>query len=122
MVKLLMGPIFDVFIDSSGMHSSAPKSTGFVEALWRRREGVPDASLDPSPATAVGQARASNTLRAESGRPSHLVVSMSEGHGTRRVARARGGYVGGGIIAAIRARSVSILSTTESRSIISSSE
>ena len=38
-----MGRTFDVFIASSGLHSSAPKSAAFVEALWRRRERVPDA-------------------------------------------------------------------------------
>jgi len=43
LVKLLIGPTFDVFIDSSRLHSSAPKSTTFVEALWRRREHVPGA-------------------------------------------------------------------------------
>ena len=41
LIKLLIGATFDVFIDSSGLHSSAPKSTAFVEALWRRREGSP---------------------------------------------------------------------------------
>ena len=41
LVKLLIGTMFDVFIDSSRIHSSAPKSTGLVEALWRRRERVP---------------------------------------------------------------------------------
>lgn len=41
LVKLLMGTTFDVFIDSSELHLSAPKSTAFVEALWRRREHVP---------------------------------------------------------------------------------
>jgi hypothetical protein len=43
LVKLLMGPTFDVFIDTSGLHSSALKSTAFVEAFWRRREHVPAA-------------------------------------------------------------------------------
>jgi len=43
LVKLLMGPTFDVFIDTSGLHSSALKSTAFVEAFWRRREPVPAA-------------------------------------------------------------------------------
>jgi hypothetical protein len=32
-VKLLMGPTFDVFIGTSGLHSSALKSTAFVEAI-----------------------------------------------------------------------------------------
>ena len=41
LVKLLIGTTFDVFIDSSGFHSSDPKSTAFVEALWRRRERLP---------------------------------------------------------------------------------
>jgi hypothetical protein len=43
LVKLLIGTTFDVFIDSSRLHSSAPKSTGFVEAFWRRREHIPAA-------------------------------------------------------------------------------
>ena len=30
-----------IFTDASGLHSSAPKSTAFVEALWRRRAQVP---------------------------------------------------------------------------------
>jgi hypothetical protein len=41
LVKLLIGTTFDVFIDSAGLHSSAPKSPALVEALWRRREPVP---------------------------------------------------------------------------------
>jgi hypothetical protein len=47
LVKLLMGTTFDVFIDSSGLRSSAPQSTAFVEALWRRREGLPVAVKIP---------------------------------------------------------------------------
>ena len=43
LVKLLMGTTFDVFIDSSRLHSSAPKSTPFVEPFWRRRERAPGA-------------------------------------------------------------------------------
>jgi hypothetical protein len=38
-----MGATFDVFIDSSRLHSSAPTSTAFLEAFWRRREPVPAA-------------------------------------------------------------------------------
>jgi len=34
---------FDVFIDSSGFLLIAQESTEFVEALWRRREPVPEA-------------------------------------------------------------------------------
>jgi hypothetical protein len=40
LVNLLIGTTFDVFIDTSGLHSSALKSTAFVEAFWRRREHV----------------------------------------------------------------------------------
>jgi len=43
LVKLLMGTTFDVFIDSSRLHPSAPRSAPLVEALWRRREGLPGA-------------------------------------------------------------------------------
>jgi len=43
LVKLLMGTTFDVFIDSSRLHPSAPRSATLVEALWRRREGLPGA-------------------------------------------------------------------------------
>jgi hypothetical protein len=40
-VKLLMRATFEVFIDSSRFSLITPKSTEFVEALWRRRESVP---------------------------------------------------------------------------------
>jgi len=42
-VKLLMQGTFDVFIDSPGFFSVPPKSTQFLEPLWRRREPVPGA-------------------------------------------------------------------------------
>jgi len=45
LVKLLMQRTFDVFIDSAGLHSSAPNSTEFLEGLWRRREYVPAARV-----------------------------------------------------------------------------
>ena len=45
LVKPLIGTSFDVFIDSSGLHSSAPKSTGFVEAFWSDGS-VPDTHCD----------------------------------------------------------------------------
>jgi hypothetical protein len=51
--KLLMGATFDAFIDSTALPPSAPKSTTFVEALWRRREPVPAASARADPATAA---------------------------------------------------------------------
>jgi len=44
LVKLLMGTTFDVFIGSSRFRLSAPRSTAFVEAFWRRREPVPAAT------------------------------------------------------------------------------
>jgi len=43
LVKPLIEPTFDAFIDSSGLHPSAPKSAAFVEVFWRRREPVPAA-------------------------------------------------------------------------------
>jgi len=45
LVKLLMGKTFDVFIDSAGLHSTAPNSTEFLEGFWRRREYVPAARV-----------------------------------------------------------------------------
>ena len=43
LVKLLTVGTFDVFTDSPRFFSVPPKSTHFVEALWRRREPVPEA-------------------------------------------------------------------------------
>src|SRR5689334_5468327 len=41
LVKLLIGATFDVFIESFRFSSTTPKSTQFLEPLWRRREHVP---------------------------------------------------------------------------------
>ena len=43
LVKLLTVGTFDVFTDSPWFFSVPPESTEFLEALWRRREPVPEA-------------------------------------------------------------------------------
>jgi len=45
LVKLLTVGTFDVFTDSPWFFSVPPESTEFLEALWRRREPVPEAKV-----------------------------------------------------------------------------
>jgi hypothetical protein len=47
LVKLLTGGTFDVFIASSPLFEGSLESTQCVEALWRRREPVPDSRRRP---------------------------------------------------------------------------
>jgi hypothetical protein len=60
LVKLLMDGTFDVFTDSPGFHSVTSKSTDLVEALWRRREPVPEAEATgglPAPPSCTAAVR-----------------------------------------------------------------